>query len=79
MILVAVVVLVFLQNWRATVIPLVAANGPVNYCFSPVTVGPPGGYVFTSGAGTASNNVVMVRFFRSLSGFGASAFLVSAV
>jgi len=49
----------------AAVIPLVAANGPVNYCFSPVTVGPPGSYVFTAGAGTASNNVVMVRFFRS--------------
>src|SRR3984957_13657121 len=49
----------------AAVIPLVAANGPLNYCFSPVTVGPPGGYVFTSGAGTASNNVVMVRFFRN--------------
>jgi branched-chain amino acid transport system substrate-binding protein len=48
----------------AAVIPLVT-NGPVNYCFSPVTVGPPGGYVFTSGAGTASNNVVMVRFFRN--------------
>jgi len=49
----------------AALIPLVAANGPVNYCFSPVTLGPPGGYVFTSGAGTASNNVVMVRFFRN--------------
>jgi len=49
----------------AAVIPLLAAAGPVNYCFSPVTTGPPGGYVFTSGAGTASNNIVMVRFFRN--------------
>src|ERR1700733_1973879 len=48
----------------AAVIPLVT-NGPENYCFSPVTAGAPGGYVFTSGAGTASNNVVMVRFFRN--------------
>src|ERR1700722_12952167 len=49
----------------AAVIPLVAPSGPLNYCFSPVTTGPPGGYVFTSGAGTAANNIVMVRFFRN--------------
>jgi branched-chain amino acid transport system substrate-binding protein len=49
----------------AAVIPLVATSGPLNYCFSPVTTGPPGGYVFTSGAGTAANNIVMVRFFRN--------------
>ena len=49
----------------AAVIPLVATAGPLNYCLSPVTAGPPGGYVFTTGAGTAANNVVMVRFFRN--------------
>src|ERR1700722_15556135 len=38
----------------AAVIPLVAANGPLNYCLSPVTTGPPGGYTFTSGGGTAA-------------------------
>jgi branched-chain amino acid transport system substrate-binding protein len=49
----------------AAVIPLVATSGPLNYCLSPVTTGPPGGYTFTSGAGTAANNIVMVRFFRN--------------
>jgi branched-chain amino acid transport system substrate-binding protein len=49
----------------AAVIPLVATSGPVDYCLSPVTTGPPGGYVFTSGSGTAANNIVMVRFFRN--------------
>jgi branched-chain amino acid transport system substrate-binding protein len=49
----------------SAVIPLVAANGPLNYCLSPVTPGPPGSYVFTTGAGTAANNVVMMRFFRN--------------
>lgn len=49
----------------AAVVPLVAKAGPLNYCLSPVTTGPPGSYVFTTGAGTAANNVAMVRFFRN--------------
>lgn len=49
----------------AAVVPLVATSGPVDYCLSPVTNGPPGGYVFTTGAGTATNNVVIVRFLRN--------------
>lgn len=48
----------------AAVIPLVAKSGPLDYCLSPVTTGPPGGYVFSVGAGTAVNNVVIVRFFH---------------
>lgn len=49
----------------AAVIPLVAKSGPLDYCLSPVTTGPPGGYAFSVGAGTALNNVVMVRFFHA--------------
>ena len=49
----------------AAVIPLVAKSGPLDYCLSPVMTGPPGGYVFSVGAGTAVNNVVIVRFFHS--------------
>lgn len=49
----------------AAVLPLVAKNGPVDYCLSPVITGPPGGYVFSVGAGTAANNAVMVRFFHN--------------
>lgn len=49
----------------AAVIPLVAKSGPLDYCFSPVTTGPPGGYVFSVGAGTATNNLVVVRFFHN--------------
>ena len=49
----------------AAVVPLVATAGPLNYCLSPVVTGPPGSYVFTTGAGTAANNVAMVRFFRN--------------
>jgi branched-chain amino acid transport system substrate-binding protein len=60
----------------SALIPLVAAAGPLNYCLSPVTPGPPGSYVFTTGAGTAANNVVMVRFFRN-SGWRRIAILAS--
>ena len=49
----------------AAVVPLAATAGPLNYCLSPVVTGPPGSYVFTTGAGTAANNVAMVRFFRN--------------
>lgn len=49
----------------AAVVPLVEKNGPLDYCFSPVTNGPPGSYVFSVGAGTAANNIVIVRFFRN--------------
>jgi branched-chain amino acid transport system substrate-binding protein len=49
----------------AAVVPLLAASGPLNYCLSPVITGPPGSYVFSTGAGTAANNVAMVRFFRN--------------
>jgi branched-chain amino acid transport system substrate-binding protein len=49
----------------AAVMPLVATAGPLNYCLSPVVTGPPGGYLFTTGAGTAANNVVMVRYFHN--------------
>lgn len=49
----------------AAVIPLVAKNGPLDYCLSPVVTGPPGGYVFSVGAGTAINNLVIVRFFHA--------------
>ncbi len=49
----------------AAVIPLVATAGPLNYCLSPVITGPPGGYMFSTGAGTTANNVVIVRFFRN--------------
>ncbi len=49
----------------AAVIPLVAKNGPLLYCFSPVTTGPPGSYAFSVGAGTATNNLVMVTFVHN--------------
>lgn len=49
----------------AAVIPLVAKSGPLDYCLSPVVTGPPGGYAFSVGAGTAVNNVVIVRFFHA--------------
>jgi branched-chain amino acid transport system substrate-binding protein len=49
----------------AAVIPLVAKNGPLDYCLSPVATGPAGGYVFSVGAGTSLNNLVMVRFFHN--------------
>jgi branched-chain amino acid transport system substrate-binding protein len=49
----------------AAVVPLVEKNGPLDYCLSPVTNGPPGSYVFSVGAGTAANNIVMIRFFRN--------------
>lgn len=49
----------------AAVVPLVAKNGPLDYCFSPVVTGPPGGYVFSVGPGTAINNVVITRFFAA--------------
>ena len=49
----------------AAVIPLVAKSGPLDYCLSPVTTGPPGGFVFSVGAGTATNNLVIVRFFHN--------------
>jgi branched-chain amino acid transport system substrate-binding protein len=43
----------------------VAKNGPLDYCLSPVATGPAGGYVFSVGAGTSLNNLVMVRFFHN--------------
>ena len=49
----------------AAVVPLVEKNGPLTYCLSPVTNGAPGSYVFSVGAGTAANNIVMLRFFRN--------------
>jgi len=49
----------------AAVIPLVAKSGPLDYCLSPVTTGPPGGFAFSVGAGTAVNNLVIVRFFHN--------------
>ena len=49
----------------AAVIPLIAKNGPLEYCFSPVTTGPPGSYAFSVGAGTATNNLVMVNFVHN--------------
>lgn len=48
----------------AAVMPLVV-TGPLNYCLSPVVTGPPNGYMFSTGAGTVANNVVMVRFFHN--------------
>jgi branched-chain amino acid transport system substrate-binding protein len=49
----------------AAVVPLVAKNGPLDYCFSPVVTGPAGSYVFSVGPGTAINNVVISRFFAA--------------
>ena len=44
--------------------PLVAKNGPVQYCFSPIITGAPGGYLFSSSAGSDSIAAGMVRFYR---------------
>lgn len=44
--------------------PLVANAGPVDYCFSPVIHGTPGGYVFSSSAGSDDIAIVLARFFR---------------
>jgi branched-chain amino acid transport system substrate-binding protein len=44
--------------------PLVEKAGPVDYCFSPVVHPTPGGYVFSSSAGSDDIAKALVRFFR---------------
>lgn len=43
---------------------LVAKDGPVEYCFSPIISGPAGGYLFSSSAGSDSIAAGIVRFYR---------------
>jgi branched-chain amino acid transport system substrate-binding protein len=42
----------------------VFANGPVEYCFSPVITPPPGGYVFSAGVSGADLIVASIRYMR---------------
>jgi branched-chain amino acid transport system substrate-binding protein len=42
----------------------VFANGPVEYCFSPVISPPPGGYVFSAGVSGADLIVASMRYMR---------------
>ena len=44
--------------------PLIAKSGPVQYCFSPIISGTPGGYLFSSSAGSDSIAAGIVRFYR---------------
>lgn len=43
---------------------LVAKNGPVDYCLSPIIRGAPGGYVYSASAGSDSIAAVLARFYR---------------
>lgn len=44
--------------------PLVSANGPVMYCFSPGIHPPAGSYVFTGSVSTFDQANALIRFFR---------------
>jgi branched-chain amino acid transport system substrate-binding protein len=43
---------------------LVQADGPVEYCLSPIIRGKPGSFVYSASAGSDSIAAVIVRFFR---------------
>lgn len=44
--------------------PLVEKNGPVNYCFSPVVIGPPNSYVFSSSVAGFYQATTLLRYYR---------------
>jgi branched-chain amino acid transport system substrate-binding protein len=43
---------------------LTSANGPVQYCLSPILRGAPGSYAFSASAGSADIAAVIARFYR---------------
>jgi branched-chain amino acid transport system substrate-binding protein len=47
-----------------SVVPLVQANGPVEYCFSPAIFAPAGSYSYSSSASTKDDAVAIARYFR---------------
>jgi branched-chain amino acid transport system substrate-binding protein len=59
---------VFIDGGPSTVcnssIPIVAANGPVDYCLSPVIRPPSGSYVFSSGMPGADQAKIALRYLR---------------
>jgi branched-chain amino acid transport system substrate-binding protein len=48
----------------AAIMPLVAANGPVQYCTSPGINPPAGSYTFSATASTRNDAIALVRYFR---------------
>ena len=48
----------------AAFLPLLAANGPVDYCLSPPVRPPAGGFVFTAGATAVDLGAALLRYLR---------------
>ena len=53
----------FTQTCAATA-ALVAADGPLNYCYSPGIIPAPGSYVFSANAAPNDLGAVVIRYFR---------------
>jgi len=47
----------------AAVLPIISQSGPVTWCLSPSTAGPPGSYMFGTGASTTDAARALMRYF----------------